>query len=282
MRISRLAGAGLVAALSMGCCETSAPTAAPETIAAPEAPERDETPSCPPVEPAPAPDANRIERDEMFSLLAFAVAGKGFQERGSRSRGMNIAAVLVDPQDRPVCWARNATRITHNSAEHAEMRLLQNERGSLRWSRAHGHRLYTTLEPCVMCGGMILMHRVASVVYGEPARPSGGLFDRLSFDASSIGGPCPHPSVRGLDVRRAPGAFFDELEAADEYGLDDRAVFERAHERLLSFRPQHPDNDALHRGILEFLELVPDEYQALPYTVACPFAEDEPTGGRAR
>lgn len=271
----RSALAALAVLSVLGCSEAPARDDAPSAVpGAEEVGERNEEPSCPSAAPPPAPDASRLERDEMFSLLAFAVAAKGFQEPDSATRGRNIAAVLVDSDDQPVCWSRNASRITRDATQHAEMRLLRNERGVIRWSRARAHRLYSTLEPCVMCAGTILMHRVASIVYGEEARPSGGVFERLSFDASSVGGPCPHPYTHGLDVRRAPGAFFDELEAADVIHLDDRAVFERAVERLTSYRPQQPSNDAVHRRILEFLESVPEDYQAIPYTVACPFAEE--------
>jgi tRNA(adenine34) deaminase len=49
---------------------------------------------------------------------------------------------------------------------HAEMEALRAVPQEL-WDSASSFTLYTTLEPCLMCFGSILLHRVGSVVFGS-------------------------------------------------------------------------------------------------------------------
>lgn len=48
---------------------------------------------------------------------------------------------------------------------HAEMQALGNVPSNL-WHRAKEMTCYTTLEPCVMCCGSMLLHRIGRVVFG--------------------------------------------------------------------------------------------------------------------
>ena len=77
-----------------------------------------------------------------------------------------------------------------NPNRHAEIEALRSVPQSL-WARARGMTLYTTLEPCLMCTGAILLHHVGRVLYGS-ADPYGG--------ASRVFGHMP-PTCR----RRSPG-----------------------------------------------------------------------------
>jgi tRNA(adenine34) deaminase len=49
---------------------------------------------------------------------------------------------------------------------HAEIEALCSVPGPL-WERSRVMTLYTTLEPCLMCMGAILLHRVGRLVYGS-------------------------------------------------------------------------------------------------------------------
>lgn len=55
---------------------------------------------------------------------------------------------------------------------HAEVESLRRVPAHL-WSRAREMTCYTTLEPCVMCMGAILLHGVGRVVYGSSDREGG-------------------------------------------------------------------------------------------------------------
>jgi tRNA(adenine34) deaminase len=56
---------------------------------------------------------------------------------------------------------------------HAEMESLRGVTPGL-WERAGEMTLYSTLEPCVMCAGAILLHGIGQVIYGS-ADPYGGV-----------------------------------------------------------------------------------------------------------
>jgi tRNA(adenine34) deaminase len=56
---------------------------------------------------------------------------------------------------------------------HAEMEALQAVPQGL-WPRAREMTLFTTLEPCIMCAGAILLHHLGRLVFGS-ADPAGGL-----------------------------------------------------------------------------------------------------------
>lgn len=55
---------------------------------------------------------------------------------------------------------------------HAEMEALRAVPVNL-WPRAKEMTLYTTLEPCVMCAGAVLLHRLGRLVFGA-MDPHGG------------------------------------------------------------------------------------------------------------
>lgn len=56
---------------------------------------------------------------------------------------------------------------------HAEMEALRNVPPNL-WSRSREMTLFTTLEPCIMCAGAILLHHMGCIVYGA-TDPEGGV-----------------------------------------------------------------------------------------------------------
>jgi tRNA(adenine34) deaminase len=43
------------------------------------------------------------------------------------------------------------------------------------WEQAEGMTLYTTLEPCLMCMGAILLHGIGRVLYGSSDPVGGGI-----------------------------------------------------------------------------------------------------------
>jgi tRNA(adenine34) deaminase len=56
---------------------------------------------------------------------------------------------------------------------HAEMEALRAVPPEL-WARSREMTLYTTLEPCLMCAGAILLHQIGRLVYGS-IDPWGGV-----------------------------------------------------------------------------------------------------------
>jgi tRNA(adenine34) deaminase len=62
---------------------------------------------------------------------------------------------------------------TQALTRHAEMEALHHVPTEL-WPRAREMTLFTTLEPCLMCTGAILLHHLGRLVFGSPD-PIGGL-----------------------------------------------------------------------------------------------------------
>ncbi len=81
------------------------------------------------------------------------------------------AVILLDGQ----VIARGANSIWKPElalTRHAEMEAMRAVPADL-WARSREMTLYTTLEPCVMCAGAILLHRLGRLVFGA-TDPHGG------------------------------------------------------------------------------------------------------------
>ena len=86
-------------------------------------------------------------------------------QSGRKEGGIPIGAVLVH-RGRIIGRGRNR-RVQKNSAVlHAEMDAIENA-GRQSASVYHECALYTTLSPCVMCAGAILLCGIPRVVIGE-------------------------------------------------------------------------------------------------------------------
>jgi len=152
-----------------------------------------------PVAPPPAAtvqESAQAERDEMFMQLAYAVAYKDWQTKSRDRRGYNIASVLVDARGRVVAWGRNCVYRTHNGTQHAEVRTILSyfmKRGAPAGEDARElsqylsqYTIYTTLEPCAQCAGMMTFLRVQRVVYGQEDASYGKALERLEMDTSRL------------------------------------------------------------------------------------------------
>ena len=84
---------------------------------------------------------------------------------GLRSGGIPIGSVLVI--DDEIVGRGHNRRVQNGSAVlHAEMDCLENA-GRLTASDYRRSVLYSTLSPCDMCSGAILLYKIPSVVVGE-------------------------------------------------------------------------------------------------------------------
>lgn len=86
--------------------------------------------------------------------------------RGAFDRGeVPVGAVLV-ARDGSVFCDSNRTRETGKPWAHAEHLVIDRACSASGDWRLSGASLFTTLEPCVMCAGLVLLTRVSLVVYG--------------------------------------------------------------------------------------------------------------------
>jgi len=101
-----------------------------------------------------------VPDDETFFALALEQA-----RIGAREGGIPIGAALV--ADGAVLGAGHNQRVQENSAiRHGEMDALE-AAGRLRARTYAAATMYTTLSPCVMCTGAILLYGIPRVVVGE-------------------------------------------------------------------------------------------------------------------
>lgn len=104
------------------------------------------------------------ERERTAHLKFLAEAVKEAR-KGLREGGIPIGAVLV--RDGKIIGRGRNRRVQKSSAIlHAEMDCLENA-GRLKAADYLKCVLYSTLSPCPMCTGAILLYRIPTVVIGE-------------------------------------------------------------------------------------------------------------------
>ena len=105
-----------------------------------------------------------------------------------------IGAVLVF-QDKIISRAHNLVESLNDASAHAELLALQQGAKALDNWRLAEATLYSTLEPCAMCAGAMMLYRVRSLVWGAPDfrhGADGSLFNILGEK---------HP-IHQIEVRR--------------------------------------------------------------------------------
>jgi tRNA(adenine34) deaminase len=136
-----------------------------------------------------------MDRDEAFIRLALEEA-KVALEHGD----VPIGAVLVKGED-VIAKTHNCRELRRDATAHAEMDALRLGAERLGDWRLTGCELFVTLEPCPMCAGAIVAHRVDRLVFGawNPRAGSAGTLYNITDD--------PRLNHR-VDVRR--GVLADE------------------------------------------------------------------------
>lgn len=88
------------------------------------------------------------------------------QARLAARRGeVPVGAVIVH-EGRIIARARNEIVGRRDPSAHAELLAVRKAARKLKNERLNGCTLYTTLEPCAMCGGAIILARIDEVVFG--------------------------------------------------------------------------------------------------------------------
>jgi tRNA(adenine34) deaminase len=101
-----------------------------------------------------------VDRDEEFMRTALDEALIAL-EHGD----IPIGAVLVR-DDEIVAKTHNTRELVGEGIAHAEMNALRLGNERLGGWRLDGCELFVTLEPCPMCAGAVVAHRVSRLVFG--------------------------------------------------------------------------------------------------------------------
>jgi tRNA(adenine34) deaminase len=144
-----------------------------------------------------------VDPDIRFMQEALKQARRAFD-----AAEVPVGAVLV-LEGKVIARAYNQVELLQDATAHAEMLCLTAASGALGNWRLLQSTLYTTLEPCSMCAGAIILSRVGRLVWGAPDLRQGAqgswvdLFDK------------PHPihqvSVRGGVLKEECGALMREF-----------------------------------------------------------------------
>lgn len=120
--------------------------------------------------------AHDVARDETFMRLALDEAARAADEGE-----VPIGAVVVCDGE-VVARAHNRREIDHDPSAHAEhLAMVAASQALGRW-RLTGCTVYVTLEPCLMCAGLMVNARIDRCVFGA-SDPKGGALGTL-FDVS--------------------------------------------------------------------------------------------------
>lgn len=125
---------------------------------------------------AQEPSITQAASDEKFMRFALEQA-----EIAAQEEEVPIGAVVVCDGE-IIASAYNRRELDHNPSAHAEFLAMQEASQKLgRW-RLSGCTVYVTLEPCLMCAGLMINARIDRCVFGA-SDPKGGAIGTL-FDVS--------------------------------------------------------------------------------------------------
>lgn len=99
--------------------------------------------------------------DKVFYMQALAAAYQGYREGG-----IPIGAALVADDGYVLATGYNRRVQMNSSIHHGETNCIENA-GRLTASTYSRSTIYTTLSPCTMCAGTILLYKIPRVVIGE-------------------------------------------------------------------------------------------------------------------
>lgn len=210
------------------------------------------------------------EIDEIFILLAYSLVYRDWQPFDvprDKRRGYNIGAVLVNKANQVVAFDLNAINSTDNSTQHGEVRVITKFLEKEKCFNLDGYSIYTTLEPCVMCAGMITMTDIDRAIFGQRDVQFSKAFERLSIDTTPIGGFPPYPRKVQTYVSKLKfsveldKAYQEFLQNDDEKVLakflasdEAKSIYKKSHEYFLNYKVEYRQNEPIYNQAVEFFE----------------------------
>ena len=102
-----------------------------------------------------------MNKDKEFMKLALDEARRAYEENE-----VPIGAVLIDGSGILICGEHNRIEQLNDATAHAEILALRAASKILKRRRLSDCTLYSTVEPCAMCAGALVLCRVKRLVYG--------------------------------------------------------------------------------------------------------------------
>lgn len=104
-----------------------------------------------------------------------------------------VGAIIVSPDGKIIARAYNKVESKSCQTGHAEVIAIQKATKKLGDWRLNGCLIYVTLEPCLMCLGLIQLSRLEKVVFGA----SSPIFGSGSLTSNAI---LVHNNLKKLDI----------------------------------------------------------------------------------
>lgn len=200
----------------------------------------------------PVSQGAQAERDEIYMLTSYAVVLNDWQVASPNKRGHNIGSILVAPDGSIVNWARNCNSILDNGTQHGEVRLMLGYLNRVGGYSLKGYTVYTSLEPCAQCSGMMVLTSIKRTVYGQTDPGFGKALERLSLDSKqwNEAGYKPYPRVVISEKSNTKYCDLLDKEYAKIKGsitkfllLDtSKNIYESAADELQDYTVKYPEN----------------------------------------
>ena len=100
--------------------------------------------------------------DESFMLEALKQAWKAY-----KADEVPVGAVLVQ-ENKIIAKGHNQVEMLKDATAHAEMLCITSGEAAVENWRLSNTTLYSTIEPCCMCAGALLLSRIPTLVWGAP------------------------------------------------------------------------------------------------------------------
>jgi tRNA(adenine34) deaminase len=104
---------------------------------------------------------NNKNIDEFYMSKAIAQA-----KLAAKKNEIPVGAVITAPDGKIIARAYNKVENNNCQTGHAEVLAIQKACKKIGDWRLNGYSIYVTLEPCLMCAGLIRLSRLEKVVFG--------------------------------------------------------------------------------------------------------------------
>jgi len=206
------------------------------------------------------PSQIQLEKDTVLSLACLSAVYKTWQTNSAPgSRGHNIGCVMVNSNSLPISWNVNCVTILDNGTQHGEVRVVQEFLSSTNASGKYidGNTVYTTLEPCAMCTGMMTMNKAKRCVYVQADPGFGSAIKGLNlvryprvFEAFT-----PTTLSQKIALERQFEQFSRTNQSITDYLLttNAQAIYASALTDLMNYRVKWTNNAAFYSSVTNFV-----------------------------
>lgn len=213
-----------------------------------------------------------LEKETILSLAVMAEVYADWQPRSLPNRGYNIGALLYDARvDTIAFMEKNSINFYDDKTQHAEIRLMQEYLRKKVLPDLEGMHVITTLEPCMMCSGMLIFLNVDTVKYIQADPCFGRNIERLAADWVEQGKVFPgngrSKRTKSVPVACPAGTLLEEgfrnfVEKTDNAMLSDylytesvESVYRASFEILRNWQVIYPENKQLLENAWRALNL---------------------------